>query len=33
MAFVIFWSNVIAIVVIGVGVLYSIAKDLLTGDR
>ena len=33
MAAIVFWSSVTAIAVIGLGVLYSIAKDLLTGDQ
>ena len=33
MAVIVFWMSVTAIAVIGLGVLYNIAKDLLTSDQ
>jgi hypothetical protein len=32
MAVIAFWMSSIAIVAIGVGVIYSVARDLLTGS-
>jgi hypothetical protein len=31
MAVIVFWSSAAAIAVIGVGVIYTVARDLLTG--
>jgi hypothetical protein len=32
LAAIVFWSSTAAIVVIGVGVLWTVARDLLTGS-
>jgi hypothetical protein len=32
MAAIVFWMSVTAIVVIGVGVIYTVARDLLAGS-